>query len=536
MSTTPHGPGGPEYIESGGGTRVAREPGSGRKSALIGAGVFGGLLLAGGAAWAAASFLATGDQPAQALPASTIAYASVDLDPSGGQKVEAISTLRKFPAFREHIGLETDDDVRRKIFDEITQSGECEGLDYAEDIEPWLGDRAAVAAVDTGGEQPSPVVVVQVTDSDAAEKGLATLRDTCGGEAEASGWTVDGDWALIAEDEKTATTITEATADGTLADDETYQRWVDETGTAGIASVYAAPAAAELLLQELGGMPLGIPGETVGGTDQEQAMPPEMASALEDFEGMAATLRFADGGLELELAGDAGKQADSLSTEGGVDALSTLPGDTVAALGMNLADGWFDTFAEQVAASAGGSMTKEDLYTELENQTGLQLPEDLETLTGESVAVALGGGFDPEAAFNSADPSGVPVGVKVEGDTDRIESVLEKLRSAAPELAELIPSQADGDFVAVSPNDDYRSELVDSGTLGDSAAFRSVVGDADRAGAVLFVDFDAGNEWLAGLAAGDPTSKENLEPLSAFGISAWRDGDVSHGVVRLTTD
>ena len=71
-------------------------------------------MVAGGA-WAATSFFATGAQPAEALPDSTIAYFSVDLDPSGGQKIEAIKTLRKFPAFTDKIDLETDDDLRERL-------------------------------------------------------------------------------------------------------------------------------------------------------------------------------------------------------------------------------------------------------------------------------------------------------------------------------------------------------------------------------------------------------------------------------------
>ena len=56
------------------------------------------------------------------------------------------------------------------MFDEFDLGEACEGgLDYEDDIEPWLGDRAAIAAVDTGGEQPDVAFVVQVKDDDAAE-------------------------------------------------------------------------------------------------------------------------------------------------------------------------------------------------------------------------------------------------------------------------------------------------------------------------------------------------------------------------------
>ena len=131
-NTTPPSSGGPEYLESSAGSPVERDGTSAdrRKRIIALGGLVGVLALGGGAVWAATSFLGTGAQPAEALPAGTLGYVSVDLDPSGDQKVEAIQTLRKFPAFKDEINLDTDDDLRERLFEEITDSGECEGLDY----------------------------------------------------------------------------------------------------------------------------------------------------------------------------------------------------------------------------------------------------------------------------------------------------------------------------------------------------------------------------------------------------------------------
>jgi hypothetical protein len=62
-----------------------------------------------------------------------------------------------------------------------------------------------------------------------------------------------------------------------------------------------------------------------------------------------------------------------------------------------------------------------------------------------------------------------------------------------------------------------------------------VVREADRAAAVLFVNFDAG-DWLASLADGDPEVEDNLEPLEGLGVSTWLEDDASHVVLRLTTN
>ena len=58
--------------------------------------------------------------------------------------------LRRFPAFRDQVGLNADDDLKKKVFELVQDDAHCPDLDYGDDVEPWLGDRAAIAAVDLG--------------------------------------------------------------------------------------------------------------------------------------------------------------------------------------------------------------------------------------------------------------------------------------------------------------------------------------------------------------------------------------------------
>ncbi|HEY1117286.1 MAG TPA: DUF3352 domain-containing protein, partial [Acidimicrobiales bacterium] len=325
----------PEYLESGSGRPLAppqgSSGGSGRRTGWIVGGGLVALAVVGAGAWAAWSFFATGPQPAEALPASTVAYVSVDLDPSGGQKIEAVRTLRKFPAFKDEIGLDTDDDIRQRIFEEIQGTGACEDLDYGDDVEPWLGDRMAIAAVDTGEDMPSPVIVLQVSDEDAADKGMQTIKDCSGGDGEASGaWAIHDGWALLGETQDMVDEVADDAADSPLSEDDDYTSWTDAAGDAGIATAYLAPEAGKVLADSLDGLmdPFGglselesSSGMAMSYSDDassaECAAPcvgyastpvsEEVTAALEDFQGMAATLRFDDGSLELEVAADPGK-------------------------------------------------------------------------------------------------------------------------------------------------------------------------------------------------------------------------------------
>ena len=91
---------------------------------------------------------------------------------------------------------------------------------------------------------------------------------------------------------------------------------------------------------------------------------------------------------------------------------------------------------------------------ELSDETGLDLPDDAETLAGDSAALAIGTDFDPDAFFGSSDGSDIPVAIKIKGDPDEIERVLDKLRDMAGPEAEVLESDDDGDTIVIGPNPD----------------------------------------------------------------------------------
>ncbi len=265
-------------------------------------------------------------------------------------------------------------------------------------------------------------------------------------------------------------------------------------------------------------------------------LPSDATDALKQFEGMAATIRFNDGALELEGAGDPGKaSAQQLaSSDKGDDVVATLPADTAAAIGAGFPDGWFTKLVDQMASSSG--MSASDLMEQMSQTSGLDLPADAETLTGDSMALSVGSGFDPETLVNSTDGSGVPIAAKIQGDSDAIDGVLAKLRPQMGAEASLLGSDSSGDMTAVGPDPDYRSQVLGHGNLGDSAVFKDVVREADKASALFYVNFDTGDDWLSKLAGGDRQVADNLKPLEGLGMSTWVDGGASHLVLRLTTD
>jgi hypothetical protein len=399
-------------------------------------------------------------------------------------------------------------------------------------------------------------VVIQVSDDKLADAGLTKIAncaatgdaDDNGDASSQMGWAIAEGWAVIAENDDLADTVVADTAKGALADNSTYSQWVDEVGDPGIVNMYLAPEAGTMFLDSIDSLTSQFGGmtemsassgadpaafTTVGSSDD--TLPDDMRSTFEDFQGMAATIRINDGAFELELAGDPGDASTFYGSSSGTDVMSTLPDDTAAAFGVRFADGWFTKMMDQVASEESG-VDIEELFSQLEVETGLSLPEDVETLMGDSAVISLGSDFDVDTFEQSTDGSGVPVGLKVHGDPSAIEEVLDKLRGQMPsDAASFMDSDSSGDMVAVAPDDDYRSALLEDGSLGDNAIYRDVVREGDQASMVLFVNFDA-NDWLTNLAGDDQEAQDNLAPLTGMGMSMWVDGDASHAVFRVTTD
>jgi hypothetical protein len=193
----------------------------------------------GGGVWVGQAFLARGPQPAEALPASTLGYVAIDLDPSGSQKLEAADFLGAFPALGKG---KSSGDLRERFFNLATSDLTCD-LDF-KDVEPWVGNRAAIAVV--GYDKPEFVTVLEVTDGAGLEKGL-DKAEKCG--SGTRGHAVRGKWAVIARTDAVAKAVLADGAELPLSEDADFQKWTGKAGDPGIVTLYAAPAAGDAILK-----------------------------------------------------------------------------------------------------------------------------------------------------------------------------------------------------------------------------------------------------------------------------------------------
>lgn len=558
-------PGNREVLESGHGVRVGardggRDRGKRRTALIATGGLVGVLALSGAGYFAYSAFVSSGPQPAEALPANTLGYVSVNLDPSGNQKVEAFKTLRKFPGFTDATDLDEDSDLKKEALKSAGVEGSCDAYDYDEDVKPWLGDRFAAAAVPGEGDEPTPVIVVEVKDADKAEESIDGLVEDCDGDASMKGaWQASGDWMVISETKETTDRVIKDTEEGTLADDDDFKTWTGATGDPGVLTAYAADGAGKALSDALPQMmgDCGYASDSTAtdefdtdeygtdeygtGLDADAGLDPctesgqeAMSKSLDEMGAMAMTVRFNDGGLEVEAASSTEGMPKGVSEDStGSDLVSSLPEGTTMAAGAGFESGWVQSGLDYVEKIYGAELGIDDAIVQIESESGISVPEDVEKLMGEAAAVSVGD-IDYEKVANSDNPADLPVALKIKGDESDVQEVVDKLKQSAadPETADIVVKSKDG-YVSVGWDEGYVDELLDEGSLGDTDGYKSVI--EDDAGAVFYLNFDELEPTLRDSGAGEQ-EMENLEVLSAIGMSAWYDDDVAHTKLRVTTD
>ena len=179
---------------------------------------------------------------ASLVPPDVPLYAEVVLRPEGDQ-AEAIESFAERVA-----GIE---DPAAAIAAELDSSLADDGVDatFAEDIEPWLGDRGAVfvrsfESLDSPSMDPEAAVLVEVSDADAAQDFIdETLAAESEGEVEESSYgdvdyQLDGDTAvgliddfLVFGPEDAFKVAVDASEGESLAESEEYTQPTEASAT-----------------------------------------------------------------------------------------------------------------------------------------------------------------------------------------------------------------------------------------------------------------------------------------------------------------
>jgi hypothetical protein len=538
--------------------------GGGSKKFIIG-GIAAALVLGGGfGAYAVYDKLdGGGAQPHDVLPSSMQAYLRVDLDPSAGQKVDLLRLIRKVPDLADEAGITSDkQDLRELVFGDVLES-ECDNIDYDKDVKPWLGDRVGVGA---NIEDEKFLVAVQTTDEDKSRAGLKKLF-ACSNEEYGIAY-LDG-YAILAPKQAEVDAAIKATEKSSLGDNKDFTDDFDELGNQGIASGWAdlkAIAKVPSVKEALG----------------------EQASELAKSGSVATALRADGSAIELAVLGGL-TETSAKATE-----LGKLPADTVAAMsiagvGDQVTEG-FDSFVKEFdsqfsglvppaptpdpltvpdptatpdplatpdpAATPGldddlslddGSDFDNDFGTddpstppgpsgaqgyidEIERETGFKLPEDLATLFGDSLTLAIGGdNLETLPSMSGPDAfSSLNIALALKSDKAAALDLVKRIASAASGAGIPLVADETDDGAVLATNQDAADEIADpDGSLSDEKAFKSVFPDGDSSYGGFYLNIGA---ILDKVLKADPPADvrkgiKSASALSAVGISATQKDD-----------
>lgn len=484
---TPQAPAGPD-------TPAKRS----RRGLYVGAGVLAVALIGGGAAAAAFTLNGGGAQPDEIVPATAIAYVGVDLDPSAGQKVQALLFLRKFPKVKDSLGS---DDIGKSLFQAVSKSGDVAG-DWDKDVKPWLGKRAAFALLPPAakGEDPEPLLVLAITDKDAAKAGLAKVSK---GELRCD---FTDDFAVCGEHQFAAEEVVKANGKNSLSDSKAFKEDLDAAGERGIASAWFNVDKFQ---------------DIAASMDKTN----KMAAARTDVTGtVAMNVRFDGASL---VASGAGHTNKALPLKGAVD-LSTLPAGPGVVAAISDGQTWFGTlFTEMHKAvdQQGGGDEWDSTVAQVEDGLGIKLPQDVQKAMGSQVSLSVG---DLSASMPE-------VALRVSGDRAALDKIVNGVKEAVGPSAPLVTVPA-GSGTVLASSQSFADSVAKNNGLAAEPTFQQALPGAKGAQSLLYVDL---TKILSPtmLDQMDVSSqvRANLAPLKAVGMVGSASGNKSTFELRLTT-
>ena len=407
------------------------------------------LTVTGGGVAAAGYYLGwfgSGPQPSDLMPATTLAYVQVDLDPSLSQKSQAWAFLRDLPQVKRAVDA-GQPDPKRMLWEAIApETGFADGTDYDTDIRPWLGNRAGFGVLGHD-DQPAWVAAIQVTDEAAAAEKLRSWIEA--GSQEFDVTTRDG-YAVITPKADTDFVLGEL-GKGSLRNSETFRSDITALGETGVLAGWADLSA----------------------LSQQKAFAEDADTEVQGR--AAAALRFTSDTLALDGRFFAADTTGMDAPEAG--RIGDLPRSTGAAITIS---GGAEAFKKSLSTLPGGFGSPFDA-------PGLD-EADLAALLGRSLTLAVPS--NTLADMVGASAGEVPeVGVRiVSDDVARARKVLHRLAQADDQGAPVF-DQVDGDVLTAATSQHYLTQLVQpAARLSGHPPFARAVPDHARATMAAYLD------------------------------------------------
>lgn len=488
-------------------------------------------------------FAAGTDRAARAVPADALAYATVYLQPSTGQKLNLALMLGHVPGFADAANLD------QKIHQIAARFLGQAGIDYEADLRPWLGNQLSVAVrFGDGPGSASPLLLGGIQDQAAAtagmeriatDRGLAatddTYRDTTIRVAPGLAWAVLEDLVIVTTDRAMLEAALDAEADArpSLADDAGFTAAMRRLPADHLASAYLDFASAA----EQAGV-----GDQIGGYSTVSAAllaEPDglRLDAIAPFDASAATVEeradFAAGSESSTLA--EWLPADTQASAAIFDLHRTAQAAEDAVAGQPEAQDIIDTLNQlrALAAFGLGIDLDNDLLALFSSQAGIGVSD---VMTDARHGQLLVRPSDATAAAATLDRLRDAIGERGGQTSESVAGGLTISTVEVPQVGAASWTVSDGVIVAGLTPDDVAAAVAahaSGQTLAASERYRAAWQLAgDRGGNEAFVDIgaivDASEDALG--TTGD--TRDILLTVGALGITApARDGNTELHIV-----
>jgi hypothetical protein len=331
--------------------------------------------------------------PASIAPKSAPLFFTGFVRPEGDQK-DAIDSISKKVA-----GV---DDPGQEIQKALDRSLRSHGLNYEDDIKPWIGRRAGVVASDFNGDNTSGAFILATKDKDktqeaidkAAKKHPHDKRSYKGVDytfdrSDHLAAAVVGDFGVLGS-ETELKRIIDASKGSSLKDNSQYKGVADQAkdklafGFVDLRSLFSGLSAS-------GKLPAG----------SGAALQPLLSNSNKP---VTLALDAKSDQVTLEIAGPAAK---SVASERQASVIGSLPGDAWAALGLGDVGGTLKRTIDRFSSGGIGAGVISALNRQLRQSTGLDLNRDIIAAIGDvglfasgNSLLTVGGG----AVITSPDP------------------------------------------------------------------------------------------------------------------------------------
>ena len=261
-----------------------------------------------------------------------------------------------------------------------------------------------------------------------------------------TGLAFGGDYLLVAETQAEADGWPRTSTPPTLADSEDFTAATARTGDPGIVTMYVVQGRAR--------RPDDRDAQRRRRRRSTRAGSTGSTSPSRTSRAPPACVRFSDGAVEAEFSAKGlPRGVGGSAAQGGPDVAHAARARRPRCCRSRSRTAGSDSLTEGLRSSLGSDY--DQMLAQGEQATGLQLPEDVETLLGDGFSLSVDAGTDLRTLAESPDPSTVPAGLRIQGDPATITPVIDKLKAAAGPGGDLVKVASGDGVVAVGLDPDY---------------------------------------------------------------------------------